>query len=47
MEKLPEVVCPVCNLVQVWRGQHYCIHKGCWWSNWFHKNLMEVVKPAS
>jgi hypothetical protein len=47
-KKLPEVVCPVCRLVQVWRGQRQCIHRGCIWTNWFHANLVKYGEaPAS
>lgn len=43
MDPLPEFYCPSCNLVQIYRGQDRCIHRGCLWSNWFLANLRRAV----
>lgn len=40
--KLPEVECPICHLVQIWRNQTECIHRGCKWSNWFRAKVAEM-----
>lgn len=41
-QSMPEVACPVCNLVQIYRGQKKCIHRGCEW-----KGGINVREPVS
>lgn len=31
---LPQITCPKCFLVQDYRGQTKCIHRGCEWTTW-------------
>lgn len=56
LEKMHEVTCPSCNLVQIWRGQRMCIHRACHWTERFlaqcrmeyrEKRARDELKEAS